>query len=355
MNKIQRIVAGALALVAVAALAACSTRAPSDSIVLYYSAGAGDDRAFVECIQPGQSGSYPVDDEIFALPTSLRTWNIRADGSGDSKDPIVSGTLPGADQQPGAEVAIFGTADFYINTDCAKGKDSPVVKFWESTGRRYGISADGEEGFDQANFNKMLQNTLVTAEDKAFAEETRKYGADAMVANTANVWQTMERNLAPTFLRMLREKLGGDYFCGTGYAGGREVTWTEWVPVTEDEEGSAPVLDAKGNPTYREVEKTGTCPPVRISITDVRLARKDIADSRARVTAAENNAKADRIDAQAQADRARILEGVGNSPGYVRLQEIEAQKAAAQACEKAPSCTVIIGDIGGAQVPVGGR
>lgn len=365
MNKTTRIIAAALALVTVVTLTACSTRAPSESIILYYAAGAGDDRKFVECIQPGQSGKYPVDDEIFALPTSLRTWNIRPDDGGDSKSPIVSGTLP-TENQPGAEVAVFATADFYINTDCGdgKGKDddkettgykSPVVKFWESTGRRYGISADGEEGFNQANFNRMLLNTLVPAEEKALREETRKYDADALDANLGNVWQTMERNLAPTFLRTLREKLGGDFFCGTGYAGGRKVKWTEWELVTEDEAGSAPALDASGQPQYREKEKTGTCPPVRISITDVRFANKEIADSRNRVVAAENNAKADQIEAQAQADRARTLEGVGNSPGYVRLQEIEAQKAAAKACEKAPSCTVIIGDIGGAQVPVGGR
>lgn len=353
MNKTTRIVAAALALGTVATLTACATRAPSDSIILYYAAGAGENREFVECIEPGTDGSYPMDDEIFALPTSLRTWNIRPEG-GDSKDPIVSGTRP-TDNQPGAEVAVFATADFYLNSDCAKGKDSPIVRFWETTGRRYGISADGEDGFNQENFNRMLLNTLVPAEEKALREETRKYDADALDANIGNVWQTMERNLAPTFLRTLREKLGGDFFCGTGYAGGQKVKWTEWEPVTEDEEGSAPVLGADGQPTYREVEREGTCPPVRISITDVRFANKDIADSRNRVVAAENNAKADKIEAQAQADRARTLEGVGNSPGYVRLQEIEAQKAAAEACKTAPSCTVIIGDIGGAQVPVGGR
>lgn len=353
MNKTQRIVAGALALGAVVTLSACATRAPSDSIILYYAAGAGENREFQECIEPGTDGSYPVDDEIFALPTSLRTWNIRPEG-GDSKDPIVSGTRP-TDNQPGAEVAVFATADFYLNSDCAKGKESPIVRFWETTGRRYGISADGEEGFSQEAFNRMLLNTLVPAEEKALREETRKYDADALDANIGNVWQTMERNLAPTFLRTLREKLGGDFFCGTGYAGGKTVEWTEWEAVTEDEEGSAPVLGPDGQPTYREVTRKGTCPPVRISITDVRFANKEIADSRNRVVAAENNAKADQIEAQAQADRARTLEGVGNSPGYVRLQEIEAQKAAAEACKTAPSCTVIIGDIGGAQVPVGGR
>jgi hypothetical protein len=352
-TKIRRVTVGVLVLAVVATLTACATRAPSDSIILYYAAGAGENREFQECIEPGTDGSYPVDDEIFALPTSLRTWNIRPEG-GDSDQPIVSGTLP-TDNQPGAEVAVFATADFYINSDCAKGKDSPVVKFWESTGRRYGISADGEEGFDQGAFNRMLLNTLVPAEEKALREETRKYDADSLDANLGNVWTTMERNLAPTFLRTLRDKLGGDYFCGTGYAGGKKVSWTEWEMVTEDEKGSAPVLNKEGQPTYREVERTGTCPPVRISITDVRFANKDIADSRNRVVAAENNAKADRIKAQGEADRAGILEGVGNSPGYVRLQEIEAQKAAAEACKTAPSCTVIIGDIGGAQVPVGGR
>jgi hypothetical protein len=355
MNKTTRIVAGALALATVATLTACSTRAPSDSIILYYAAGAGENREFKECIEPGTDGSYPMDDEIFALPTSLRTWNIRPKG-GDSDQPIVSGTLPGKDNQPGAEVAVFATADFYLNYDCTKGKDSPIVRFWETTGRRYGISADGEEGFNQGNFNRMLLNTLVPAEEKALREETRKYDADSLDANLGNVWQTMERNLAPTFLRTLREKLGGDFFCGTGYAGGKTVEWTEWEPTgkTVDEEGSAP--------EYREVTKKGTCPPVRISITDVKIANKDIADARARVYAAEQNAKADKIEAQAQADRARTLEGVGNSPGYVRLQEIEAQREqvkaiteAAKACNRAKNCTVIIGGTGGTTVPVGGR
>lgn len=386
MNKITRWGAVGLAVAAVATVTACSTRAPADSIVLYYKSGTGDDKKFLECIKPGESGSYPVDDEIFEIPTSQRTWNIRADGTGDSKTPIASGTAQvksedGKTFQPGAEVNIFPTADFFLNTDCGdgKGKDdggngykSPVVRMWENSGRRDwcghggiskdGLAEDGEGGgFDIEAFRCMLTNTLVPAEEKALRQEARKYSADDLDANTNDVWTTMERNLAPTFQQVLREKLGGDYFCGTGYAYGREVTWTEFKPVTED---GKPVLDGNGQPTYEEVKKTGTCPPVRISIGDIGFKNKSIADARADVYAAEQRAKAAKIDATAQKERADILTQVGNSQGYLRLQEIEADKrrsdaqvesarVMSDACKRAPNCTVIVGANGNVNVPAG--
>lgn len=361
MNKTIRRGGIFLAVAAVVGtLTACSTYAASDQVILYYKAGTGDNREFGECIQPGQSGSYPVDDEIYALPTSLRTWNIRPKG-GDTADPIASGTLPETvnnASQPGPEVVVFATADFYLNSDCKAGAKSPIVRFWESTGRRYGISADGEDGFSQANFNKMLLNTLVPAEETALRQETRKFDADALDANTGNVWTTMERNLAPTFQRTLEDKLGGKYFCGTGFAGGAQVEWSEWESMQTagpDGEVNQPALDKSGQPIYEEVKKKGTCPPVRITITDVNFKDPSIAKARARAYAAEQDANAKRIEAQGEADRAAILEGVGNSPGYVRLQEIEAQKQAAEACKVSKNCTVIIGDPGNTSLPVGGR
>jgi hypothetical protein len=382
MNKFTRWGVVAAVLTILATLTACATRAPSDSIVLYYESGTGDDKKFLECIKPGESGSYPVDDEVFEIPTSQRTWNIRADGTGDSKSPISSGTAQvkadDGSTQPGAEVNIYPTADFFINTDCGdgtrdgSGAKSPVVRMWENSGRRDwcglgGIAKDGlaEDddggGFDIEAFRCMLTNTLVPAEEKALRQEARKYSADDLDANTNDVWTTMERNLAPTFQQVLRDKLGGDYFCGTGYAYGREVTWTEFRPVTED---GRPALDDSGQPVYKEVEKKGTCPPVRISIGDVGFKNKSIADARADVYAAEQRAKAAKIDAQGQKERADILTKVGNSQGYLRLQEIEADKrrsdatveaarAASDACKRARNCTVIVGADGNVNVPAG--
>lgn len=347
-TRVRRTVAVLLAATAlVLGLSACATRAPADMIILYYTAGAGEDKKFSECIEPGTSGSYPIDDEIFALPTSLRTWNIRPDG-GDTNVPINSGSKPGqqlgADGKPtgvtqaGPEVKIWATADFYVNTDCAEGSKSPVVQFWEKTGRRYEISSDGENGFNLDRFVGMLKNTLAPAEEAAIRQQTRLYSADDLDANVNDVWTILSRQLGPEFNRQLRDKVGGDYFCGPGFVRGQDVEWVEYVT-----DG----VDANGLPRFREDRKRGKCPPVRITITDVAFVSDDVAKARANVYTAEQNAKAALIDATSKAEVAKTLESVGNSAAYVELQRIEAQLKAAEACKQNPNCTVIIDGSGG--------
>jgi len=307
--------------------AACSTRAGSDNIILYYKNGAGDNKVFQECIQPGKAGSWPVDDQIFALPTSLRTWNIRPSG-GDSKDPIKSGSKP-VGTQPGPEVVVYTAADFYLNTDCTGGQKSPIVQFWEQTGRRYGVSTDGENGFNRKAWATMLINTLVTAEEKAIREQTRNWTADELDANLSGAWGQMERRLARAFADELRTKVGGDYFCGSGYQRGRNVTWTE------------PVVNADGS--LGEISKTGTCPPVRISITDVNFADAGIAEARNRVYKAQQDAEAELIKARAEVQKSELLGKATSNSSYVRLREIEAQLEAAKACAANPNCTLVLG------------
>ena len=344
-----------------AAITACSTRAPSDGIVLYYTAGPGEDRHFQECIQPGTSGSFPMDDEIFELPTSLRTWTIATEG-GDTNTPITSGSLPAADlsvdgkptgtTRPGAEVTVWGPTDFYINTDCTGGATSPVVQFWEKSGRRpwkdgKGISTDGEGNFNEDGWREMLRNTLVIALQAAVRAETRKYTADDMDANTNGVWTVIQRQAGPELNRILREKVGGDYFCGPEYQRGNTVEWTEY---------QSDGVDDKGLAKFREVKKTGTCPPVRLTITDINFANLDIAKSRADVFAAEQKAKAALIDATSKAEVAAKLEGIGNSATYIELERIKAQFEAAAACRANANCTVIIdGSSRGAGLTVAGR
>lgn len=331
----SRITAAALVAVLAAPLAGCSTRAGADEIYLYYASGAGDDKKFVECIEPGTAGSYPLDDEIFALPTSLRTWNIRPQG-GDTDQPVKSGSKP-VGNQPGPEVVIYATADFYLNTDCKAGKDSPVVKFWENTGRRYGVSTDGEGGFKDDAWKTVLLNTLVPAEEKALREQTRNYTADELDANLGGVWGRMEKQLGALFNAELRAKVGGDYFCGTGYGRGGDVEWTEWVPDGVDEQGVAKV---------REEKRKGACPPVRISITDVNFADAGIAASRAAVFKAEQDAKAKLIAAQAELDQSRILGEAAKNESYLKLKQIEAELEAAKACASNPNCTLVVGASG---------
>lgn len=347
MKKSKKLVAVFLAALTLVVASACSTRAPSEYIMLYYTAGPGEDRGFLECIQPSSSGSYPIDDELFSIPVSLRTWNISREG-GDSATPIKTGTKP-VDGRPGVDVNIFATIDFFVNTDCEGGKDSPVVKFWEASGRRYGIAvdADDESGFQVNGWKTLLQNTVVPAEEKAVRETSRGFTADELDANLNVSWTKMEKAMAPFFQREVRAKVGGDYFCGPGFKRNSDGTiqTVEWV-----EQEATGELDANGIPIVRDVKKSGKCPPVRISITDVELSDGDVAKARAGVYAAELKAREDLIKAQSQVAVAKELSKVSDNPNYLKLRELEIQREiaemqlrAAEKCSANPQCTVVAG------------
>jgi hypothetical protein len=351
--KLKKLVATALTVGAVLSASACSGVKPEpDSIILYYKAGTGDDKRFQECVPGGTTGPWSADNQVFELPRSLRTWNIREDGSGDSKDPIRSGSLPNLKDnvsQPGAEVAVWTSVDFYLNTFCGadnKDPNSPIVQFWEQTGRRKwngkSIADDGEGKFNEDAWATMLRNTLVTAEEKAIRAETRKYTADVLDANIDGVYQKMEQQLGRILNAEVKAKVGGDYFCGAGYKGGAEVEWSEWV---------ADGTDDKGEVKVKEIVKKGTCPPVRVSVNDVNLADKKIADARAEVFAAEQRAKAALIDAQSKVDVANKLKEA-NPEVILELERLKTQLAIAQACASNPNCTLIVDTAGGADVTV---
>ena len=308
MNRTRTLIAAALGLTLAGALSACSTRPNADEMYLYYLNGSVDQKKFDSCVSPNGKGDWQANNDIFALPTSLRTWNIRPKG-GDTDQPIKSSSKP-VGTQPGPDVVVYVTAEFYLNTNCDGGAKSPVVQFWEQTGRRYGVSdASGE--FSADGWNRMILNTLVPAEEKSLREVTRNYTADDLDANTNGIWKTMETQLGTTFLAELKAKTGGDYFCGPGYDRARPA-----------------------------------CPPVRISITDVNFADQGIADARARVFKAEQDAKAALVAAQSQVDVANKLAQAGSNPNYLKLKELETWLAGIQACAQNPNCTTFAGEPG---------
>ncbi|MCW6003911.1 hypothetical protein K1W54_04845 [Micromonospora sp. CPCC 205371] len=312
-RRLVKALAVATSAAVLATLAGCSTRPPADEVYLFYMDGSVDTKEFKECVEPNGKGPWQANNNVYTLPTSLRTWNIRPTG-GDTDQPIKSSSKPGPDGQPGPEVVVYATAEFYLNTNCDGGVGSPVVQFWEKTGRRYKVS-DGDGTFNEGAWRTMLLNTLVPAEEKAIREATRNYTADALDANANGVWKQMEEALGATFLTELKAKTGGDYFCG---------------------------------PTYDRSKKE--CPPIRISITDVNFADQGIAEARARVFKAEQDAKAALIAAQSQVDVANKLSQAGRDAGYVRLKELETQLESAKACAANPNCTLIVGGTAGVNV-----
>lgn len=317
---LKRILVACGLLALLAPIAACSTRPPADMIALYYKAGAGDNKKFEECIEPGTDGKYPVDDEIFYLPTSLRTWAVLQDG-GDSNQPFtVASAVDPKTNQPGPQMAVWVTVDFYLNTNCAKGKDSPIVQFWEKTGRRpwkdgKGVSVSGEDGFSEEGWVAMLKAILVPVELGVINEESRKYISDDLDSNKGGIWTKMEQAIGPAFNASLKTKVGGDYFCGSSYNRNSE-----------------------------------DCPPITVDIIEINFSDPGIQAARNNVFKAKQEREAELTRAQTELDKANLLARANRNPQYLEFArlEMELERAklelqAAQACAANPNCTLIVG------------
>ena len=278
-----------------APVAACNTRPPSDMIALYYKAGAGDNKKFEECIEPGTEGKYPYDDEVFYLPTSLRSWAVLEDG-GDSNSPFVVGSaIDPKTGLAGPQVKVWVTVKFYLNTDCTGGVNSPIVQFWQRTGNRpwkdgKGISQAGEDGFNEEAWVAMLKATLVPVELGVLQEETRKYIADDLDANKDGVWTRMEQAIGPAFNESLKGSVGGDYFCGS---------------------------------SYNRDKKPVTCPPVSIDIVSIDFADAGIQTARNDVFKAKQQREAELTRAQTELDKANLLAKANRNPQYLDFAKLE--------------------------------
>lgn len=354
MNRIvKRLAALAAGVALISTAAGCGTVVEPEQIILRYSGGPSDGSKFLKCFQPATVGDWEGNDTNYFLPVSLRTWNIRPSGQGgDSDQPIVSGTLPkqvGDTMQPGPEVKVFAKTEFYLNTDCGAPKDgefgdgqSPLVQWWERTGRRY--KADTDDGW-----KNMLLNTLVPAQEKAVRAAARMYDADILDAGTDNVWAKMEAQMAAVFLTELNASVGGaNYFCGPQFKRATDGTieTVKWSEAVEDPAAAGGV---------KAVEKSGKCPPVRISIIDVNMANQAIADARAQAYVEEQAKRAAKTKADSQAEVAGIIKGAGPAAADVQRLEYELKKEQertrqVQACAAA-GARCLVGVNGGVTIP----
>jgi hypothetical protein len=357
-TTLARLVAlGAAVTLTLGTQSACSAeRTELNELKMVYLSGIGDDRQFDRCIAPGQAGEWSADNDVFVVPTDKRTWNIAPSEDADQREPIVSGTIPKTDPEtktsrPGPTVDVWLTTDFYLHWDCGfdyskslKGQrgaaDSPVVTFFNRTGRSAEISSNTGD-FNLDKWRSMLRTTLAKVEMDVIQAETRKHDADDLDANIGDVYSRMEAAMGPAFQEALKAKMGGEYFCGVEYAGGRPVSWTEKT------------IDAGGQ--IVETTKTGPCPPVRIDVTNIDLHDRAIQEARTRTYVVEQEARA----ALTKAESDKKIAQLADDPRVMELRkqqnvlDIERERTRqVELCSKTDRAVCVVGGGSGVGVNV---
>lgn len=343
--KIRRTLAALGAVLVLTGLAGCSTRPPPDEIWLRYESGSLSTQKFKECIPGGTKGDDTINDKLYALPTNARTWNIQPPGTpgADDNTPIKIGTKPSVVdgvQQPGPEVIVWVNTDFFIRTFCgANNKDAnaPAARFWETLGRRYGVSTD-DPAFNLNGWKDLINATYLPALKGVMQTAGRKYDADTLDADTNGAWSAMEREMGRTLSAALRSKPGGEFLCGVGYANDTPVKYNiaQVNPETGDQ-----LLDPATNKALPDKQETSPCPPIRVDVTTIDYADSKVQAARADVYAAKQRAEATLTEARAKKSAADLLKSGGAAS--IEIQRMQTDLAIAQACAAAPSCTMIVG------------
>lgn len=309
MKKFFR--ATALAVVAALALgtaSACATVSAPDQIGLYYKLGPMDGNHFDHCF--GSDTNYTWNNEVFYLPANLRTWNIAPDST-DSTAPIVVNAKPEENQPSGVQVSLWTQTNFTLNTDCGadmKDPNSPIVRWWDTIGRRY--QANTDEGW-----KRMLQNTIVTALETSSRSVARDYTADVLVSNIQR--EEIQQRISTLFQGEIKRLVGGEYFCSPTYSPG------------------------------------GECGEVQVLLKDVDYTNASIQAARDEKQAAIERAAAAVAEAEGKVQAAEAVGDLYNNPAWIELELAKTKLAQVQACAASASCTIVIGSDGG--VIVGSR
>lgn len=307
---------------------ACSEIAPPDQVGLYYLEGQSDGYKFDHCYNPGSTDDLVWNNSTILVPANRRTWNIAPGGTpgADSNTPIVVTSKPEEGQPSGVQISLWTHTSFTLNTFCGKDNhdpNSPVVRWWETIGRRY-YEADTTE--DKSKWwEDMLGATIVSAQETAARSVGRTYTPDELVSGM--VREQAQREISALFQAELRRVAGGDYFC---------------------------------SPTFDRLK--GDCGTVEILLKDadytnaaIQAARDEkqaaIEKAAAQVAEAKGKAAAQVAEAQGRVDAAAKLAKLYSNKAWL---ELELAKLQAEACRASASCTVVSGQVTPVQ-NVGGR
>lgn len=278
---------------------------PVDEVGLYYKDGPLEGPHFKRVLSPGSGTHFRgVFDRVVKLPAGQRNYIVSGkEGEGDrqGKDIIVAPARGGVNMD--FEVAVY----FRLNTatdDIPKQSGGTLRQFWESIGKKYDADTDG--GWDNMlndNFRKIIETSM--------RQNVFKFTVDELFANSEgeasgkdDAIKKIQDEIAGALRDNINNTLGGRFFCGPTVPPG---------VVVDDP----------------------ACPPFRFIINSAVPSNGDVVKSFAaqrvaanEVITAEQRALAKKAEADGIAAAQNALRN-NLTPEYLRLQEIEAQKACA--------------------------
>ena len=291
-------------------LTGCAQSAPQDKVGIWVNYGQiiDDGRKFDHCIASGTVDAVSLNDDIYWVEDSLRTWNVAPESQGgDQKEPLTLTAKPEKGQQTGLQVQVWVQVNFKLNTYCGSDErdaNAALPQWWKNIGDRY--DADTPEGWIA-----MLRNTVVPALEKG-KNVLRDYTADELVG--ATVWADAEKKFGTFFSEELTRLAGGNYFCGP--------TFTRTSPE---------------------------CPSIAISIKDVDL-EPSVQAARNEKQRALEQAQAQVAEAQGKVQAAAAQDQLYKNPAWMELERAKIQLEVAKACASSQKCTMVIDSSGGVQV-----
>lgn len=307
-TRTKRTVAAVLVGLGLIVGAAACVQAPPDQVGLYYMRGDSDGFKFGHCIEPGASDDGQWNNEVFYLPSSLRTWNIAPPNTpgADSNTPITVAAAAEPDQPSGVQVNLWTSTNFTLNTRC-DGAGSPAVVFWEKIGKRYW---DADKTPEKSQWwGNMLTATMVTAQETASRSAGRNYTADSLVSGRDR--EKVQQEIATLYQTEIKRLTGGEFFC---------------------------------SPTFDRTKPDAVCGEAVVLLKDVDYTNPNIQTARDEKQAAIEKAAAAVAEAQGKVDAAAKLQSLYGNAAWVQLQlaqtELDKTKAMAEACAKAAVCTI---------------
>jgi len=213
VNRIRRVGAAIVAVVAMLTLAACGTLSnpSSDQLAINYSAGSYEAQKFLDCQDPSTRERKGIGDRVYYYPAGQRTFKFSND-EGSDNGPLTVSTK-------NAELTVSGTVTFTLTIPCDKFTDKAGKtwdgglrqKFHETIGRKDSAFTEKSDEQPGNGWDTMIRTYVKDVVDRAVDNEALGYSWQDLYSNPEKktAWETA---VVASIPRLIETQTGEKFF-----------------------------------------------------------------------------------------------------------------------------------------------